>query len=136
MLQADKQFVRAIILGLVLIAGSVQAQASYFCSITEMVIHDDCCCADFDVDDTMAADNGPCCDKSVDLVVDSVADQAQPSAKAIQFESDVDPPATLAHDIDDAYPSLSNLSASGDDIAGIPPIAGSATYLITQRLRL
>ncbi len=92
MLRPNQQFVRSVLLGLMLIVGSVQAHVSYFCGIMETVVHDDCCCVDFDSDDMTLIEGEPCCEKSVGLVVDASTDQGPTTAKPIKFQSDVDPP--------------------------------------------
>ena len=95
MLRRNKTFTRSMLLALMLVLGSVQTHASYFCSMMDTVIHDDCCCADADIDDMAFMDGEPCCEKSVELGIDTVSDQDQSSVKPIKFESDVDPPATI-----------------------------------------
>ena len=132
----NKQFVRAILIGLMLIVGSVQAHVSYYCGILETVIHDDCCCADSDLDDAMATESEPCCEKSVELLPDGAEDQARTTAKPVKFESDVDPPEALAPEIGLSLPTLGATSISGVNDTGISHTPGSTTYLITQRLRL
>ena len=135
--QPSKQLVRAVLIGLMLIMGSVQADVSYFCGMMDMVIHDDCCCADAGMDDMMAADSDqPCCEKSVALSIDAATDQAQSQTKPIKFESDVDPPDNIAFAVENS-PQIINRAA----IISIQRIAtshtgGSETYLLTQRLRI
>ncbi len=136
MTQPKKQFVRAILIGLMLIVGSVQAHVSYFCGIMDTVIHDGCCCAGSDVDDVMLTQNEPCCEKSVELVIDTATDQAQTKAKPIKFASDVDPPDAIALSVELSLQSLDTASVSGVNHTGIAFTAGSAIYLITQRLRI
>jgi len=135
--QPSKQLVRAILIGLMLIVGSVQADVTYLCGMMDMVSHDDCCCPDADLDDMMAADSdAPCCEKSVALGIDVTTDQAQSQTKPIKFESDVDPPDIIAFAVENS-PQIINRAA----IISIKSIAtshsaGSATYLLTQRLRI
>ncbi len=92
MLRPNNQFIRSVLLALMLMVGSVQAQVSYSCGMMDMVIHDDCCCADFEYDDTQITDSKPCCEKTVELGVDANSDQAQSTTKPIKFDSDVDSP--------------------------------------------
>ncbi len=134
--QRNIQFVRAVLIGLMLIVGSVQAQVSFFCGMMDTVIHDDCCCADTDVDEMMVTDVEPCCEKSVELGIDATSDQAQTSIKPIQFESDVDPPATITSAVEVSPQFLDHASIFGVNHTGISHTAGSSTYLITQRLRI
>jgi hypothetical protein len=134
--QHNKQFVRAVLIGLMLIMGSVQAQVSYFCEMMDTVIHNDCCCADSDVDEMMVTDSEPCCDKSVELAIDAETDQAQAKTEPIKFESDVDPPGIITSAVELSPQLLDCASISGGDHAGTSHTAGSATYLITQRLRI
>ncbi len=136
MLRPNNHFIRSGLLALTLVVGSVQAQVSYSCGMMDMVIHDDCCCADFEYDDTQITDSEPCCDKTVDLGVDTNSDQAQSTTKPIKFESDVDPPTAAFCAF---YYSLQLQDAaeiSCVDQAKTIQSAGSATYLITQRLRI
>ena len=120
-----------------LIVGSVQAQVSYFCVMMDTVIHDDCCCADTGVDDMMVNDSDePCCEKSVELTVDAAADQAQPQTKPIKFESDVDPPDIVTSAVEYSPQIMNRDSLSSVKRTAIHHAAGSATYLITQRLRI
>ncbi len=119
-----------------LVLGSVQAHASYFCSMMDTVIHDGCCCADSDIDDMAFTDSEPCCEKSVELGVDAASDQVQTSIKPIKFESDVDPPTAefcaiehsfeLGHVVANSYLGYSKAVYS----------TGSTTYLTTRRLRI
>jgi hypothetical protein len=125
-----------MLLALMLVLGSVQAHASYFCSMMDTVIHDGCCCADSDIDDMAFTDSEPCCEKSVDLGIDTASDQVQTSIKPIKFESDVDPPVAILPAVELAPHFLDSASISGFDHDGISCAAGSTTYLITQRLRL
>lgn len=125
-----------MLLALMLVLGSVQAHASYFCSMMDTIIHDDCCCADSDIDDMAFMDGEPCCEKSVALGIDTVSDQAQSSFKPIKFESDVDPPFTIAAavELSPKFPDTATLSGAHCDADFCA--TGSATYLITQRLRI
>jgi len=135
--QPSKQLVRAVLIGLMLIMGSVQADVSYFCGMMDMVIHDDCCCADAGMDDMMVANSDqPCCEKSVALSIDVTTDQAQSQVKPIKFESDADPPDIITFAVENS-PQIINRAA----IISIQRIAtshtgGSETYLLTQRLRI
>ena len=119
-----------------LAVGSVQAHVSYMCGMMDMVVHDDCCCADSDADEMAIADSEPCCDKAVELGIDAASDQGQTSSKPIKFESDVDPPEALASAIELSLPLSGTISASGASQPGTFQSAGSSTYLITQRLRI
>jgi hypothetical protein len=133
----SKQFVRAVLIGLMLTVGSVQAQVSYFCGMMDEVIHDDCCCADAGIDDVMVADSGePCCEKSVSLTIDAAADQVQQPNKSIKFESDVDPPDIITSAVEISPQIMNRASLSNVTRSANFHTAGSATYLITQRLRI
>ena len=74
MLRQNKTFTRSMLLALMLVIGSVQAHASYFCSMMDTVIHNDCCCADSEIDEMVLTDREPCCEKSVELGIDAVSD--------------------------------------------------------------
>ena len=133
----SKQFVRAVLIGLMLAVGSVQAQVSYFCDMMDEVIHDDCCCVDAGIDDMMVADSGePCCEKSVSLTVDVANDQVQLQKKPIKFESDVDPPDLITSAVEYSPQVTNRASLSNVKHSANIHTAGSATYLITQRLRI
>lgn len=136
MLRRNKTFTRSMLLALMLVIGSVQAHASYFCSMMDTVIHDDCCCADSGIDDMAFTDREPCCEKSVELGIDAVSDQVQTSIKPIKFESDVDPPTAdfCANDYSFELCYVVAISYLGQ--AEAIHSAGSTTYLITQRLRI
>ena len=136
MLRPNRQFVRVVLIGLMLIIGSVQADVSYYCGMMDTVMHDDCCSMDGDADQMMVDDGKPCCEKSVDLVIDTAANLAQTTPNPIKFESDVDPP-------DVSVSIFSVPSVPPDRISAfIPRIEtsvrphGSAIYLTTQRLRI
>ncbi len=136
MFRRNKVLARSILLALMLVVGSVQAHVSYMCGMMDMVIHDDCCCADSEVDDMALTDSEPCCDKVVELGIDAASDQSQTSIKPIKFESDVDPPEAFASAIEHSLPSPDTISMSGASQPETFQTAGSATYLITQRLRI
>ena len=132
----NKQIVRSVLIGLILIVGSVQAHVSYYCEMMDSVVHVDCCCADSDIDDGLLTDNEPCCEKSVALVIDNASDQAQTTAKPIKFESGGDPPDVAAVSLEPSAQPLGNASVSAVNHTWISPTAKVATYLITQRLRI
>ena len=125
-----------MLIGLMLVVGSVQAQASYYCGMMDTVIHEDCCCADAGVDDMMVTDGEPCCEKSVALTIDSTADQVQSQTKPIKFESDVDPPDIFTSVVEYLPQTIYRASLSNVMRTAKSQSAGSATYLITQRLRI
>lgn len=126
----------SILLALLLVVGSVQAQTSYLCGMMDKVIHDDCCCEDQNVDDVVLVDNEPCCDKSVNLVIETTTDQAQPTTKPVKFEADVDPPNLVAAVFEFVLQSHYSSSFFDANSTGADFTIGSATYLITQRLRI
>ena len=136
MLRPNKQLVRIVLIGLMLVVGSVQAQVSYSCGMMDMVIHDDCCCADFEYDDTQITDRERCCDKTVELGVDTNSDQAQSTTKPIKFDSDVDPPTAAFFAFYYSLQLQDAAETSCVDQAKTFQSAGSTTYLITQRLRI
>lgn len=135
--QASKQLVRAVLIGLMLIVGSVQADVSYLCGMMDTVIYDDCCCADAGMDDMMVANSDqPCCEKSVALSIDVTTDQAQSQVKPIKFESDVDPPDIITFAVEYSPQIMNRASKSSVRRTSILLTSGSATYLLTQRLRI
>ena len=136
MLRRNKTFTRSMLLALMLVVGSVQAHASYFCSMMDTVIHDGCCCADSDIDDMAFTDSEPCCEKLVELGVDAASDQVQTSIKPIKFESDVDPPTADFCAIDYSFEICHVVAISYLGQADAIQSAGSTIYLITQRLRI
>jgi hypothetical protein len=72
----------------------------------------------------------------VDLLIDIATDQAQPTTKPIKFESDVDPPNGFVFIASLSLAPLDISSVSGAEFVQTLPATGSATYLITQRLRI
>jgi hypothetical protein len=136
MLRPKVKFVRAVLVGLMLIVGSVRADVSYYCDMMNAVMHDDCCSMGADVDQMMVNDGEPCCETSVDLVIDTAADQVPTTPKPIKFESDVDPP-----DASVSIFSLASLRPDKTAVSGVGAEAtirvnGSSIYLTTQRLRI
>jgi hypothetical protein len=132
----NKPMFRAMLLSLLLIAGSVQAHVSYFCGMMDAVVHDDCCCDGMDSGDLSLTDAEPCCDKSLSIGIESTMDQAQSVAKPVKFQSDVDPPPAL-----ELNAVIWSRSAQVSSMPGHSPSrsrrgAGSETYLITRRLRI
>ncbi len=125
-----------MLLALMLVVGSVQAHASYSCSMMDTVIHDRCCCADSDIDEMVLTDSEPCCEKSVDLGIDAASDQVQTSIKPVKFESDVDPPTVDFCAIDYSFELCHVVAISYLGQAEAIHSAGSTIYLITQRLRI
>ncbi len=136
MRRPNKHIVRSVLIGLILIVGSVQAHVSYYCEMMEAVVYVDCCCADSDIDEALLIDSEPCCEKSVELVIDIATDQAQTAAKPIKFESNSDPPDAAVASLESSIQPLVTASLSGVDHTWISPTAKVATYLITQRLRI
>jgi hypothetical protein len=130
------QFVRAVLVGLMLIVGSVRADVSYYCGMMNMVMQDDCCSLDADLDEMMLNDGEPCCEESVDLVIDTAADQAQTRPNPIKFESDVDPPDTSVSIFSLASLPPVKSFVSGACVEATNPANGSAIYRTTQRLRI
>jgi hypothetical protein len=136
-MRPSKHTVRAILLGLMLIVGSVQADVTYFCGMMTTAMHDDdCCCADADVDHMLLDDNQSCCEKSVDLLVDTIAGQVPAAAQATKFESDADPPDVI--DFVFSITSLFPVSSVAFRISSeeFLRVDGSAIYLTTLRLRI
>lgn len=136
MLRRNKIRMPVLMLGLVLMVGSVQAQVSYFCGMMDKVVHDSCCCHGMDSGDAMLTDAESCCDRAVILGVDSGADPAQPTAKPLKFESNADPPPSLISTTEVSFQPLQVLKTSGPATTVSRQHAGSATYLITRRLRI
>jgi len=125
-----------MLLALMLVVASVQANVSYYCSMMDTVMLDDCCCADSDIDEMALTDSEPCCETSVDLLIDTSVEQAQPTTNLIKFESDVDPPDDFVSVVSLFSASLDTLSVSSAEVVQTVCATSSATYLITQRLRI
>lgn len=136
MIRPSKHTVRAILLGLMLIFGSVQADVTYFCGMMNTAMHGDVCCDEANVDHMMLDDNQPCCEKSVDLLVDTITGQVPAAAQAAKFESDADPPDVLdfVFPITSLFPvtAVAYRSSSEEFLR----VDGSAIYLTTLRLRI
>lgn len=135
MIRPSKHTVRAILLGLMLIVGSVQADVTYFCGMMNTAMHD-CCCADAEVDHMMLDDTEPCCEKSVDLLVDTINGQVPAATQATKFESDADPPdvSDFVFSITSLFPATSVVFRSSSE--EFLRVDGSAIYLTTLRLRI
>jgi hypothetical protein len=136
MIRPSKHTVRAILLSLMLIVGSVQADVTYFCGMMNTAMHDDCCCADAEVDHMMLDDTEPCCEKSVDLLVDTITGQVPAAAQVTKFESDADPPDVFdfVFSITTLFPATSVAFQSSSE--QFLRDDGSAIYLTTLRLRI
>ena len=136
MLRRNNQIIPPVPLALTLMVGSVQAQVSYFCSMMDTVIHNDCCCVDFEHDDTQITDSEPCCEETIELGVDTNSNQAHSTIKPNKFESDGDPPTGVFCTFNHSFQLQRAVAVSCFDQAETFQTAGSATYLITQRLRI
>lgn len=135
---------RALLL-LLLAAGPLQAQTIYACAMMDAVVHDACCCegprAEDDCgspgcDATLESGEDPCCERSVEVIVDQEAGQDALTVKPTEVRSDVDPPPAIPFSSDALFPPspirtpglVHRLSGTGQ--------SGSDTWLLTQRLRI
>lgn len=114
----------------------MKVQTSYFCSMMNTTLHGDCCCDGANDNASVSEQIEPCCVQFVNIVIDPTADQAQPTAKSIKFESGPDPPQLLALPFElplEPVLARSTFRAGLDDVRRGD---GTATYLLTQRLRI
>lgn len=144
MLRRIKPLARISILALVLVAGSVQAQISYFCNLLDAPMqmdmetddHDHGCCPEIDAEEIAADDNERCCDESVDLLVETTTEPAQNAAKPIKPDSDADPPGILVALVSPLHFATDLRRDFRTNDAATLSLRGNETYLITQRLRI
>lgn len=132
-----KQLVRPLLLVLLLVLGPLSAQSTYVCPMLGEVVLDKCCCDDHDTAQfTLDSERNTCCEKSVDLQIDSGSDQFRTTIKKADVRSDLDPPAAIlvAPDFDSQPDGV--IAVSNRQKGDLHRFCGSQTYLTSQRLRL
>ena len=129
------------VLVFLLLAGPVQAQQVFQCSMMDSTFYDNCCCddhgncADSNCDQATDLNNTACCDTSVELNLDNDAVDISKAIKSLEIRSGIDPPAKV-------LPVHGVLLASSNTLLILAilqrqsHLAGTDTYLITQRLRI
>lgn len=138
-------FVRALLL-LIVAVGPLQAQAVFACAMMDTMVRDECCCEDHEPDrgcenpDCGAAlqpDDTPCCEHSVEISADPDARPDGSISRPVEVRSDVDPPQILISCSEPRFtPSAVSAAAVGVPAVLAAARGGSATYLVTQRLRI
>lgn len=135
---------RTFLILLVLIVGPLQAQNVFACSMMDQVMHGECCCdghkADpgcINSDCDAVAGSVPCCERSIQVVVDEETWKHTPIVIPAEARSSVDPPPVLlVSSYNEILPSLEHAAVRAAHI--IPDVRhyDSDTYLVTQRLRI
>ena len=138
--------VRAVLLTLLTLAGPLQAQLIYTCNLMEQSFQDSCCCEDLNQTRVPASNcvpcgevtEQPCCDADLELTVSQDAADSALTASHATRDADPDPPQPVAVLPVDLPAVLTPRSVASHAAAGasLPWSAGTATYLLTQRLRI
>jgi hypothetical protein len=120
----------------------LQAQTVFACAMMDTVVHEECCCGDHQPADGCtdhACDStlhptAPCCNQSVELGLDFDAADAVGTVKPTG--SDADPPPSLLVSSEIlVVPHPSPVPAAFSHRAPADA-SGSATWLVTRRLRI
>tara|TARA_R110001599_G_scaffold326461_2_gene539043 strand:+ start:7137 stop:7733 length:597 start_codon:yes stop_codon:yes gene_type:complete len=136
---------RALLFLLLFVVGPLQAQSVFACPMMDKVVHGECCCVgqsedkdcvDATCEAALQADFAPCCDRSVELSLDTDARLDTPIQKPVELSSAVDPPPAILAIYFDFLPPQSE--ALIPLFSTFPEVSHSVTdtYLITQRLRI
>ena len=143
MYRPKKSVLNYILLAILLLAGTLQTQTVYACAMMDTVMHGDCCCDDHgdctasDCSDTIYTEDGPCCERTVELTNNSDTQLAALLGKQrMKIRSDVDPPTAII--ATDDFLAVSGIFASPAIVPATKSStpSGSDIYLITQRLRI
>jgi len=137
--------VRAVLLLLILVVGPLKTQSVFACAMMDEVMHGECCCVghksdedcvDAGCDGALNSNDGPCCERSVEVSLDDVARQDAPIVNPFELRSDVDPPTAIVGSFDAFESPKPRLAARA--FIFLPDVghSGSDTYLNTQRLRI
>ena len=142
---------RAAFLALLAVAGPLQAQLIYACSVMEQSFQGSCCCEDLNqAHDPLAAQDclggsagspelveRPCCDTDLEISVSQDAEDGVLGPSQHTRDANPDPPQPIAVLPSDSPVVLAPRTATSH-AAGVlvPWQAGTATYLLTQRLRI
>lgn len=136
--------VRTLLL-VILVAGPLQAQSVFACSLMDEVKRGDCCCIGHSLDEhcpdakcdaAFNADAEPCCERSVEVSIREDARQNTPVVNSVEVRAEMDPPPTIAPSPDELFPPQSAVAICVDFPRSALRQSGSDTYLLTQRLRI
>lgn len=138
-------FLQPMLILLVLVVGPLHAQTVFACTMMDTVMLDECCCeghaalkdcVDSDCDAAFEPGDDVCCDRSVEVSIDTAARQDMAAVSVAQVHSDTDPPHAIPATF--KVPILSrSMEATG--LFHSNPIAsqsGTDIYLTTQRQRI
>ncbi len=134
-----------MLLLLILVVGPLQAQSVFACSMMDVVMQGDCCCADHkpyqgradsDCEWVVDTQTSPCCEHSVVVSVDEEARQDTPIMTAAEVRTGVDPPPAIHSPIIEIGQPQQTSASRVDYFPYDVGHSGSDTYLVTQRLRI
>ena len=153
MCKRNRSFSRILLLLLVLVAGSLQAQILYACQKIEktasVILHNasdidihstDLCsgheeCFNIDCNAISDSSQGLCCEESSVISINQNLQQNIPIPSST-IESDIDPPQTTGTTYDSFFQKKVILTFAVFPSPDFSSQSGSNTYLITQRLRI
>lgn len=132
-----KQFIRPVLIALLLVLGPLNAHAVFACAMMGGVVLDNCCCdehepADMAVDD----EHEPCCEKSIELRIDLESGERSHVTKPVEIRSDVDPPPAILFAADLVVNPYRVIALYQPQALNTAHLSGTHTYLHTQRLRI
>lgn len=137
---------RAVFLTLLALAGPLQAQLIYACNVMEQSFQSSCCCEDVNQAHVPASNcvpsgeltEQPCCDTDLELTVSPDSADSALGPSHVTRDTDPDPPQPVAVLPVDLPAVLAPRTVASHAAAGasLPWSAGTATYLLTQRLRI
>ena len=145
MYQRKPNFIRPLLLVLMLVIGPVHAQNVLTCAVMDMVMHSDCfcdgdkrdkACMDSSFDIAADSDDAPCCEHSVNLTSDEDARRANPIVKPTGVHADVDQSQTIVASFDVIESRRALAIPRVIQSVPTPSRSSSDIYLITQRLRI
>ncbi len=145
MQQRKRTFIRPLLLVLMLVIGSVHAEAVLTCAVMDMVMHDDCSCDDYKRDQdcvdsgfdaTVDSGRDRCCEISVEFNIVEDARQDKQIVRPARVRFDVDQPQSIVASFDVIEPRRALAIPRVIQSVPTPSRFGSDTYLITQRLRI
>ncbi|HET6630578.1 MAG TPA: hypothetical protein VFG91_12455 [Woeseiaceae bacterium] len=136
-------FARALLL-LIVAVGPLQAQTVFACAMMGKGMMEGCCCEHHassrecetpDCGAVPESDETPCCEHRVEITVDPDADDGTVS-KPVEPRSDIDPPSFVATSFEARLTSPAIPDTPGFHYPAAAGHGGSATWLVTQRLRI
>lgn len=97
---------------------------------------EDCCCDDLDSQDALETKSEPCCEQTVELRFEPVADETSVVIRPTEVRSDVDPPPAISIEAIVGLPVDSYVAIVPHCVSRNSQAPGTNTYLVTQRLRI